>query len=125
VKRQILMRGLILAMVLALFSFLTLTGCAPQIKYTIPPLQEKAVPNLPLEPRPRLDLTDEEIMSLEKFSSVITGKILKNQSRWWAYGDVADAAVKGYQDFILSVFGGKPTEPRPPEKKKSWWGGTK
>ena len=67
---------------------------------------EQAVPNLPLDERPILDLTDIEIAALYKVSPGGVGKILKNQARWTGYADIADAAVKGYQDYLRSIFSG-------------------
>ena len=79
-----------------------------------------AVPSLTLADRPTLDLSDAEILAIYKVSPVATGKILKNQYSWRGYADVADAAVKSYQDFITKVFGGKvkaePTAKSPPKK---------
>jgi hypothetical protein len=65
------------------------------------------VPELQLDERPRLSLTDQEIEAIYKASPTGTGKILKNQTHWIAYADIADAAVQGYRDYIRNVFGGK------------------
>lgn len=62
--------------------------------------------SLPLDERPVLDLTDAEITAIYKASPTGTGKILKNQARWTGYADIADAAAKGYQDYLRSIFGG-------------------
>jgi hypothetical protein len=62
------------------------------------------VPNLQLDERPVLNLTDQEIEAIYKASPTGTGKILKNQTHWIAFADIADAAVQGYKDYIKSVF---------------------
>ena len=46
-------------------------------------------------------------MDLYRTLPVIHGKILKNQARWAGYADIADAATKGYQDYLRNLFGGK------------------
>jgi hypothetical protein len=80
----------------------------------------QAVPELTLADRPALELTDAEITAFYKASPQGVGKILKNQYSWRGYADVADAAVKGYQDYLLKVFGGKvkaePSAKSPPKK---------
>lgn len=65
---------------------------------------ERAVPDLQLDERPSLTLTDDEVRALHKFSPVITGKFMKNQLAWEGYADIADATVKGYRDYILKIF---------------------
>ena len=67
---------------------------------------EKAVPNLPLDERPILDLTDAEITAIFKASPTGTSKILKNQTRWAGYADIAEAAVEGYKSYLKGIFGG-------------------
>lgn len=67
-------------------------------------MAERAVPDLQLDERPSLDLTDDEARALHKFSPVITGKFMKNQLAWEGYADIADATVKGYRTFILKIF---------------------
>ena len=75
---------------------------------------EQAVPNLQLDDRPVLDLTDTEITVIYKASPTGTGKILKHQARWIGYADIADAAVKGYQDYLRSLFGGDKVKKKAP-----------
>ena len=82
------------------------TGCASQTKSVLPPLGEQAVPNLPLDERPVLDLTDAEITTIFKASPTGTSKILKNQTRWAGYADIAEAAVEGYKGYLRGIFGG-------------------
>ncbi len=67
-------------------------------------MQEKAVPDLQLDERPTLDLTDEEVTLLHKTSPVITGKFMKYILAVEGYEDIADDVVKGYRDFILKIF---------------------
>lgn len=68
----------------------------------IPPLGPEAAPSLQLLDRPELDeFTPEEMKAIPRSAH---GKILKNQAAWWGYADVAEAAVKGYQDYIQKVF---------------------
>ncbi len=67
-------------------------------------MQERAVPDLQLTERPRLDITDTEAAALYKFSPIITGKIMKNQLAWIGYADVADTVRDGYRSFILKIF---------------------
>ena len=95
---------------------LTMLGCTPSIKYSLPPLAEEAVPKLALEPRPTLDLTDAEVLAIWKAAPTATGKIAKNQIRWRGYADVADVVTTAYQDYIRTIFTPKP------EPKKSWFG---
>jgi len=98
-----------------------LTACAEKKVYTLPPVGEAGVPNLALDPRPKLDLTDKEKLDLYHFSPIITGKILKNQARWAGYANIADASVQGYQDYLWKLFAGKEGRPQKSEEpKKSW-----
>ena len=62
------------------------------------------MPDLKLDERPSLNLTDEEVGSLHKFSPVITGKIMKFMLAVEGYEDIADDVVKGYRSFILNIF---------------------
>jgi hypothetical protein len=100
-----------IAMTVAL---LTLLGCAPTVRYSLPPLAEEAVPKLSLDSRPTLDLTDAEILAIWKASPSATGKIAKNQIRWKGFADVADVVITGYQSYIRTIF-----TPIPVPKK--WW----
>ena len=97
-----------------------LVGCTPTTQYTIPPMGAQAAPDLTLADRPTLDLSDAEITAFYRASPQGVGKILKNQYAWRGYADVADAAVKSYQDYITKVFGGKvkaePSAKSPPKK---------
>jgi len=70
----------------------------------MPPMEERAVPDLQLDERPSLTITDEEAAALQKFSPVVTGKIMKFILGVEGYEDIADDVVKGYRDFILQVF---------------------
>lgn len=96
-KKSILM----LATLLLLSIFL---GCAEKVKYQVPPMAERAVPDLQLDERPFLTITDEEAAALQQFSPVITGKIMKFVLAVEGYEDIADDVVKGYRGFILQVF---------------------
>ena len=75
---------------------------------------EKAVPNLPLDERPDLDLTDAEITAIFKASPTGTSKILKNQARWAGYADIAEAAVASYKDYLRGIFGGDKSKKKAP-----------
>jgi len=79
---------------------------SPIIVYKLPPLGEKAVPNIFLENRPKLQFTDKEFRTLFRISPRIVEKILDNQVEWRGYADIADAAVKGYRDYIRNIFSG-------------------
>ena len=72
---------------------------------------EQAVPNLPLDERPVLNLTDAEITAIFKASPTGTGKILKNQSQWAGYADIAEAAVESYKSYLKGIFGGDKAKP--------------
>jgi hypothetical protein len=87
-----------------LLTFSILTGCAPKVIREMPRMGKEAVPDLQLEPRPKLSLTDEQIIALHKFSPAITGEFLKNQAAWQAYAEVAEAAVQGYRDYLKRIF---------------------
>ena len=75
---------------------------------------EQAVPNLPLDERPVLDLTDAEITTIFKASPTGTSKILKNQTRWAGYADIAEAAVEGYKGYLRGIFGGDKSKKKTP-----------
>lgn len=70
----------------------------------IPPMEEKALPNLYLDPEPKLTLTDKEITDLYAASPSGVGKILKNQAEWNGNYKIAQAAVDGYRTFIINIF---------------------
>jgi hypothetical protein len=47
-------------------------------------------------------------LSQEEFDKIpITakGKLLKNQTDWTAWADIADAAIQGYRNYIKDLFG--------------------
>jgi hypothetical protein len=67
-------------------------------------MEAAAVPDIQLDERPSLDLTDDEVRNLHKFSPIITGKVMKYCLAVEGYEDIADATVKGYRDFILHIF---------------------
>ena len=123
-NRKRLTKPLILLTILACSSFMIATiGCTPTVKYTLPPLKEKAVLKTPLADRPELDsFTPEELKAIPRSAH---GKILKNLAGWWGYADIADAAVKAHQDYELTLFGGEvklePTETPPPKWFQKWW----
>ena len=72
------------------------------MKVQMPKLGKEAVPNLQLSDRPELEqFTQEEMKTIPRSAH---GKILKNQAAWWGYADIAEAAVKGYRDYIERVF---------------------
>ena len=82
--------------------FMSVTGCRPKIIYRIPEMGEKAMPQIELPQRPELEMFSEE--ELAKIPLSAHGKILKNQSDWWAYADIAEAAVNGFKDYIKDIF---------------------
>ena len=104
-SRRMSIRLLTLATLLG--SLICFTSCGGQTKYSLPPMGEAAVLNLPLADRPILDLTDAEITAIYKASPTGTGKILKNQAGWIGYADVADAAVEGYRNYLRDIFSAK------------------
>ena len=104
-NKKRLTKKLALLMILVCSSFMIATGCAPTVKYTLPPLKEKAVLKTPLADRPELDsFTPEELKAIPRTAH---GKILKNLAAWWGYADIADAAIKAHQDYELTLFGGE------------------
>ena len=63
---------------------------------------ERAVPAIELPGRPELTpFTEEEMQAIPVPAH---GKILANQADWWGYADQAEAAVKGYRDYIRKAF---------------------
>jgi hypothetical protein len=70
----------------------------------MPPMAERAVPDLQLDERPAINLTDEEAKALQTWNLIITGKIMKFVLAVEGYEDIADDVVKGYRDFILKIF---------------------
>lgn len=94
-------------------------GCAGKVTYQLPPMAERAVPDLQLDERPGLTINDEEAAALQKFSPVITGKIMKFVLAVEGYEDIADDVVKGYREFILTIFSDeKANRKRTAEAKK-------
>lgn len=79
----------------------------------MPPMGEKAVPDLQLDERPPLTITDDEAKALQAWNPVITGKIMKYVLAVEGYEDIADDVVRGYRDFILHIF----TEDKPLKRK--------
>jgi hypothetical protein len=109
-------------MILVFSSFMIATaGCAPKVKYTLPPLKEQAVLKVTLPDRPELDqFTPEEMKTVPRSAH---GKILKNQAAWWGYADIAEAAVKAHEDYERSIFGGDKAKEKTPtdgSPKKGW-----
>jgi len=96
-KRSMWMLAILLLLSISL-------GCAEKAKYQMPPMQERAVPDLQLDERPALTITDDEAAALQQFSPVITGKIMKYVLAVEGYEDIADDVAKGYRDFILHIF---------------------
>ena len=106
-------------MILASMVCMIGTGCAKP-PLVIPQIGSQAVPNILLPERPELDpFTKEEMKAIPRSAH---GKILKNQAAWWGYASIAQAAVQGYRDYILTVFGGKKESEPPPKKKWFSWG---
>ncbi len=73
---------------------------------------------MPLEPRPLLDLTDDEAIKIYKASPSGMRKIIKNQARWEVYAVIAEALKLGYVNYLKDIF--KVKDPAP--AKKGWWG---
>ena len=78
-----------------------------RVKYVMPQLGENAVLKLPLENRPNLDLSDEEIRKIYKISRSATGKILKYESQVNSYDDLMKAAVQTHMDYEKNLFSGE------------------
>ena len=72
--------------------------------------------DLPLEPRPLLDLTDDEALKIYKTSPSGMRKIIKNQGRWVGYAEVAEDLKAGYVNYLKDIF----TVKEAPAKKR-WW----
>lgn len=79
-------------------------GCAEKVKHQMPQMQERAVPDLQLDERPSLTITDDEAKALQAWNPVITGKFMKYVLAVEGFEDIADDVVKGYREFILQVF---------------------
>lgn len=70
----------------------------------LPQVGPRAVPEIFLADRPAFTpLTQEEF---DKIPITAAGKILKNQTDWIAYADIADAAIQGYRDYLKDLFEG-------------------
>jgi len=81
---------------------MSVTGCAPKVKYTLPPLGEKAVLKTPLLDRPELEpFTSEERDAIPRTAH---GKILRCLASWWGYADVAESAVQAHEDYERGIF---------------------
>jgi hypothetical protein len=76
-------------------------GCSTP-KAILPQVGPRAVPGIFLADRPAfVPFTDEEF---GKIPITAKGKILKNQTDWTAWADIADAAIQGYRGYIQSLF---------------------
>ena len=87
----------------------------------LPQVGPRAVPELMLADRPAFTPFTEDEFS--KIPITAKGKVLKNQTDWTAFGDIADAAVAGYRGYIKSLFdaeGAKAGEAPAPSKWKFW-----
>lgn len=85
----------------ALMSFTAGTGCTTP-KATLPQVSKEAVPKIELSTRPELPpFTPEEMQAIPLTAHK---KVLKNQAEWWGYADIAEGAVRSYQDYIRKVF---------------------
>jgi hypothetical protein len=82
----------------------------------LPPVGPRAVPEIFLADRPAFTpLTEEEFAAIPITAK---GKILKNQTDWTAFADIAEAAIQGYRGYIQSLFD-KDSVPKD-EPKKGW-----
>jgi hypothetical protein len=78
-----------------------IVGCSSP-KQGLPQVGPRAVPGIFLPERPIFTPLSEEEFS--KIPITAQGKVLKNQTDWIAWADIADAAVQGYRDYIKSLF---------------------
>jgi hypothetical protein len=89
-------------MMLILGSFLLIMACSSP-KAILPQVGPRAVPGIFLPERPAFTpLTEDEFNAIP---IIAKGKILKNQTDWTAWADIADAAILGYRDYIKDLFG--------------------
>ena len=68
----------------------------------LPKVGPQAIPGIFLPDRPTFKaLTQEEC---DKTPITVKGKLLKYDTDWIAWADMADIAVQGYRDYIQSLF---------------------
>jgi hypothetical protein len=93
-------------------------------KQVLPQVGPRAVPEIFLPERPAFSpLTEDEFKAIPITAK---GKILKNQTDWVAWADIADAAIQGYRSYIQGLFDkdAKPaalTEETSPKKGWKFW----
>jgi hypothetical protein len=88
-----------------LFVAIMLFGCSTPAKVVLPSVGPRAVPAILLGDRPTFTpLTQAEFDAIPIQAK---GKILKNQTDWTAWADIANAAIQGYRGYIGSLFNGK------------------
>ena len=109
-------------MTLLCASFLLTAACSAP-KQVLPQVGPRAVPGIFLPERPVFSpLTEDEFKAIPITAK---GKILKNQTDWTAWADIADAAIQGYRGYIQSLFD-KEAPPEvspgvPATGKKGFW----
>lgn len=76
-------------------------ACSPP-RATLPQVGRAGIPeiNLPDRPAPPVFTEDE----FKAMPITVKGKILKSHTSWVAWADIADAAVKGYRDYLKELF---------------------
>jgi len=68
----------------------------------IPKVGPRAIPAIFLAERPVFNpLTQAEF---DAIPITAKGKILKNQTDWEAYADIAEAAISGYRSYLKDLF---------------------
>ena len=106
-----------LGMILLCMTFGLAMGCSSP-KAVLPQVGPRAIPEIFLADRPSFTpLTEAEFAAIPITAK---GKILKNQTDWIAYADIADAAVQGYRGYIQSLFD-KDAKAAAPAPAKKWW----
>jgi len=77
-------------------------GCSARTQYVLPPLAEKAVPDINPEPRPVPPrFTEAEYLALPLS---VKGKILKNQVDWRGYAEIMEMKINILRNYIQTLF---------------------
>jgi hypothetical protein len=113
IKLTQFLRFLILPVMLLCLISSNLMGCGTT-QYTIPPLRDKAVLNLPLDQEPTLPLTKEQALKIYHASPDGMRAIIKNQARWAGYAEIAKSLKQSYDDYLKEIF-------TPVKPVKKWW----
>jgi hypothetical protein len=79
-----------------------LFGCSTPAKVVLPQVGARAIPEIFLADRPIFTPLSQD--EFDKIPITAKGKILKNQTDWIAWADVANAAIQGYRSYIASLF---------------------